>query len=227
VTKILSKEERARKVIAQIAARWEDTPESFKTEKDGTIFFTFVVPTFGGSSTFILNPLPAAETIIEKHEIEAALKFNDEPHYVHELHADSSAYIDLWHLLRIAGMHFEDALWELPRAAMTVSQCSIWELCGMDAARTRLINETLEEFQQRKKTRFNIPPPGVKSKIKDWQICKAIKALGDEASQRQVAKYLNVSTRAVREWAERKGYGDFEAARPAIIRVINEQNQTL
>jgi hypothetical protein len=99
-----SSENRAKRVVAQVAKHWKDTPDAFKSERDGTITFTFVIHSLSGSSTITYNPVPGVELLLYKYEQLYKGKVAEPRDAVY---ADSCAFMDLSYLLKMAPKYFQ------------------------------------------------------------------------------------------------------------------------
>lgn len=193
-------EAQAKRLVARVAKHWEDKPDAFKSECDGTITFTFVIHDLSGSTTITYDPVPAVELLLYKHEME-----------VESSSAESLAFMDLLHLLNSAPKYFQAVLRELPLLSMTIMKGARYHTIGMETERSKLIQDALENILEVRKLLLGAPGPGRKRKFFDADVVVAVYTLGNNASQRQTAKKLGVSEKALRDWRQEKGLEDWEA----------------
>lgn len=208
-----SSEDRAKRIVAQVAKQWEDTPDAFKSERDGTIFFTFVIYSLHGSTTITYNPVPGVEWLFYEYEQLYKGKVA-EPR--NAAYADMCAFMDLLHSLKMAPKYFQAVLMELPMLAMTVMEGARTKLTWLEREQSKLIQGTLETIVGVRKLLLDAPGRGPKRKFSDGQVIAAVYTLGSNASQRQTAKKLGVSEKALRDWRQEKGFKDWETALQAL-----------
>ena len=208
-----SSEARAKRIVAQVARHWEDTPDAFKSERDGTIYFTFVIHGLHGSTTITYNPVPGVEWLFYRYELLYKGKVA-EPR--NATYADMCAFQDLTYSLKMAPKFFHAVLMELPLLAMTAMEGARNKFTWLEGEQSKLIKETLEGIIESRKLLLNAPGRGQKRKFSDGHVIAAVYTLGSNASQRQTAKKLGVTEKALRDWRVEKGFEDWETALQAV-----------
>jgi hypothetical protein len=99
---------------------------------------------------------------------------------------------------------------ELPLLAMTVMEGARNKSTWLEGEQSKLIQETLETILGVRKLLLDAPGRGRKRKFSDADVIVAVYTLGSNASQRQTAKNLEVSEKALRDWRQEKGFEDWE-----------------
>ena len=188
-----SKEQIARELIAEIASEWEDTPEAFKSERDGRIIFTFVINQHNGSSVFYYDPQTEAEQAVE----------------------DSGSFFAgrvIRHMLAIAKQHFGNSHWQLREIASAQVSISDYEFFGMPDARKRRIEATMKLFAERLQEQLGGVKKGRNQKpgLSAHAICNTMLHFKEQPSQNKLAAVLKVSAKALREWRKERGFDTHE-----------------
>jgi hypothetical protein len=226
----MEKEARSRladELIAEAAAKWEDTPTSFKIIEDGTIYFTFVLTDESGSSTMRYNPKDAVERIIEdvERQIHPSVTITRDS----SLH--SNAYSRLLTLLGIAENFFTDCLSFLPRLTATVHSAHTYHVFGDEQKKQEVIAHTAEEIKSTIEQRLGGRKRGLGKQPKTGKVPTETSILmaadlaedagsvpaKEAATARQLAHWLggvsqSAARAALRTWWKNQGYENWENA---------------
>jgi hypothetical protein len=138
------KEQLAKQLILEAAAKWKNTPEAFYTEQEGLIVFTFTLRNDGSTSVINFDPESAAKQIIE--QCESRLKGKNSTERVREIRLRGEASILISQMLRLAAWHFEDAIWQLPILTSTFNSCLLHRALGAERVVGKLTDDMLKKF---------------------------------------------------------------------------------
>jgi hypothetical protein len=215
MTEAISNSRIAREVLESALPEWREDLDYFKNDLDGSINFIFQIDTAHGPSIIYYNPQSDAEKIVEAcvRRLEGTEMWKLERY--RERFLKSQAGWGIRMLLVSAPLHFEDALWELPLAAITQYRTT-W---SPSEVKKQLVQEMLKSIYERKKKRFAMRERGRPRVIDEQQVYFAVEHLGGAPSQRKVSELLEVSEKALREWRKSKGFHDWKA----FLESVNKQ----
>jgi hypothetical protein len=197
------KEERAalaRELIAEIASEWEDTPEAFKSERDGRVIFTFVINQHNGSSVVNYDPQTEAEQILE----DSGLVFGERV---------------IRHMLATAKQHFANSLWQLREIALAQVHLFDLEFLGTSKNRKDRIKAVTALFTERLQEQLGGISRGADTVLSDLIVYNAVLQFREfkvHPSQNKLAEVLRVSPKTLREWRKKRGFNTHETFLKAI-----------
>lgn len=216
----------ARELIAKIASDWKDTPRNrCVLENDSHVFiltlqtsndlrFTRVDPK-SPPSILHFNPLAEATEIVAltANELEPTLKDSD----LLDDSIRSNSESRIRQMLRAAPGVFSDGLWQL-RIISNALVGVHWQIAFGNTVKARAIMETAIKFiDDRIRLRFGPIKKGRNPKIHVFSLntallgfLKRFRSTGRLPSRNQVAKALNVTPKAWRDYVQEHASGDHE-----------------
>jgi hypothetical protein len=211
---MLSKRERehlAKKIIAEIAKTWDDTPDAFKLEQDGAFIFTFILRNSHGATSINYNPQEeAVEIIAECDDMLAKKLIRSERIRAISLH--SSVESRIRRLLSTAPDHFRESLWQLSRIVSVAEAGAVSKpFIKSESQQKDLVNNLTQLFSQRLSARLISKVPRAPRKFSDFEAQTAILELGGRPSQNQLAKKLNTTPKTIRDWVRGRGFDSLDA----------------
>lgn len=208
MTRTISKSQLAKEMLDKAVSEWQEASKGQEhsdfsiTDFDGEIIIFLEFKTAYGPTTIMFNPQAAVEELVEicQRRLERSGLWKYERHREKLLRTQVNGSISA--LMAAIRIHFEDSIWELPLVASTLYD---WMMPPSKSNR-QVFDDLLDSINERKRKRFDVKGRGRNPLIIDEVVYLAIENLGDNPSQAAVARFLNVTPQALRQWRKRLGF---------------------